>query len=902
MDVNGSTVVKTDLHQESEFELEPQSTTTKSQSPLNIPELLQHIVSYLSLQSLTFASRVNRSFYAACTPPIWRSVSLNGMGSETDIWGRDKGFRVGLIRHGPFLLEELHLHSIQIQDGDMELIAENCTKMKVLDLTRTNITAETLQVLIHSDPYNTRGKAGSKRRRLSTDSAQDDADVNTKMARYRELTETETENEPGSQYESVGIEPSTATESEQEQQQQRQPTGPVVSAFAIEDTLYRLGHSKTIPKHRLTGTTRPAKYKGVKTQFPYHLETLILDRCEMLTETCMRVVSLLGPQLKRLSLRYLADLDDTELIELTRHCPNLVELQLEGTSVTNKFFMTFAQELTSPSSGKTPRRPIERLTVNMTSTSNEGLVPFIKACRSRLSYLSFGQNDDVDLEALYAFLEDPNCKDAQRFKVVLHPRMPPVERMLAPNTVLTEIHLRYVSSIPGESLRTLFRFATELRVISMDGCEVNDECLLELATTYRNRMQRLGLGIPMAWREHELAMERVPYHPQHACEQLNAAQFEPQDSTNSTAKIFSGTSVPGGLTCLRLRNCYWVTNRGIRAIVRSCVGLQTLDVGDCVGLSVELFHGPWACTQLVHLDMQGMALQVGSRIRQSFLQQEEDDEKQRFPLSIDAEYRDEDEEYTQGKYDFIVIPLPLLTEYSRVIGSISSSDDDDEDEEDEEDEEDLSHHWEMNVWCNKDGDGSIEDEEDGSIGQGKDDKESQDTMLTSGVPQAKPSRGSSSPLPTNKEVKRRVPRQMYRNTAVQKALLRELYAKLGLLRHLKELRMPFCNFRFRIRDGLDLALPGLQRNLVDLDIIRDIAYTTTEEELIWIGKHFGYGFDYTEDDKERDEQVERSKTCRRVGKLEYVRVDKEALGDVDERVIDWMQDQGIHVHIVYEEW
>ena len=48
----------------------------------------------------------------------------------------------------------------------------------------------------------------------------------------------------------------------------------------------------------------------------------------------------------------------------------------------------------------------------------------------------------------------------------------------------------------------------------------------------------------------------------------------------------------------------------LRAILWSCVGLESLDISDSRHLTLEPYRGPWVCTKLMDLNIQNMALEV----------------------------------------------------------------------------------------------------------------------------------------------------------------------------------------------------------------------------------------------------------------------------------------------------
>lgn len=140
----------------------------KHLSPFEIPELLDYIASYLidDQIALGYAAQISSSFHAAFTPLFWRRIILDGEDAE-EIWESHKGFRMGMIRYGRFV-EELQLTGLgAVQDADVELIAENFTRLKILNLSGTNVAEETLKVLIHSEPYRVQdgvGGGGKKRK------------------------------------------------------------------------------------------------------------------------------------------------------------------------------------------------------------------------------------------------------------------------------------------------------------------------------------------------------------------------------------------------------------------------------------------------------------------------------------------------------------------------------------------------------------------------------------------------------------------------------------------------------------------------------------------------------------------------------------------------------------------
>ncbi|KAF9950725.1 hypothetical protein BGZ72_007661 [Mortierella alpina] len=921
------------------------SAPMSSKSPFDIPELASLIATYISENSdLARCARVSHSLHDICIPILWKSISLSST-AATKVWHRDKGFRMGLIRYSKLCpIEQLHLTHTYVQDGDMELIAENCTRLKTLDLTATNVTTETLRVLIHSDPNRTQDSEageGAKKRKIklgpsmkrsrgsgqnadeevefededNSDKNEQDQDSSGSAIRYPDLTETETEREPDSQYESVGIEPSTATESEQDS---NQPTGPVF-ANSTASALLKL----PLPCHRCGGTARPVKFKGVKTLFPFHLESLILKRCPNLAgPSCLEVVSLLGPQLKRLVLNHVSDITDQDMIKFVRHCPNLVELQLRGTEITDEFLVSFAREFrpsdSSTNSGR-HRQCLENLNLDMTSASSTGLLPVIKACRSNLNTLSMHHLHNVADDVIFALFEDPTNKEATKVSMsgqyLTHQALslgldsaPITTHRFSPNTVLTDIHLAFCSSITDAGFEVLFRFATELVSVDLSGCNLKDDTLMVLAETYRNRMKALGLGVPAAWREHILAEE----HRVHAMSLEEAAAQGHQDAnttatTTSTitagdnnknssdidSKVFTNGRIQGGLKKLLLPHCANITNRGARAILRSCVGLEYIDIGNCSGLTLELFQGPWACLGITDLHMENMALQV-SLFDLGFVHYEDTTERKkqlreenmewfwRFPSTLDS-YPQEDDFDDYGDYDHIVIPIARLED--------ASDDDDDDGDVDENDDSDAADSQDE---ANR-APGSVA----GSDDMSDDDWESHDLGRRA----------------RRRDAQRKpVPSALRRNTPRQRGILRAFYSKLGQLCQLRRLIMDHCNFRIRVKDGLELILPALQQNLVEWRLNLMPSYRMQDSELEFFGKHFGYGRDFAfvereedrneeeeeeeeeqEDEEEEREQEPRQETLKRIGKLKVLLLEANTADHVHPQVLDWVYQQGFRL-------
>ncbi|KAF9210456.1 hypothetical protein BGZ59_009426 [Podila verticillata] len=594
------------------------SLDTKPSTPIEVPELFARIADYLDRHTLVQMIQVCRKFHQVCIPLLWQTVNLRELDDDdyedNDApcpWEGDKGFRMGFLRHGRWI-EHLHLIGIMIQDGDLEMIAENCTRLKSLDLTATNVTAETLQVLIHSDPYKTDPESKKRKRENDTgddgdeesdgDDDHDNGDINIRMDKYRRksLTETETEQEPDSQYESVGLDPSSSDQGGDDEN----AAGPIARPSSTISSSSRVFNNR-IPVHRLSGTTRAAKFKGTPTRFPFQLEALVLNKCSQLTGNTLKVLQRLGPQLQRLSLDHVVELEDQSLIELMTHCPNLKFLSLRGCDVTNRFLIHLSENTTING-----ENGIEELKLDLTKITGAGLVQLAKGCKSHLAALSSIDNLGMIDEVLYAFIQESH----------LHSRESAIQlklRTCIDNSVLTKINLAQLAEstdITDTALQALFRHATELQEIHLDGTHVQDESLIVLAQNYVRRLKRLGLGVPTSWAQHEQGLSTT------------SSSYQTLLSKDAVVRDISAHFVPGGLQILSLSGCELITNAGLRAIGRACVGLHSLSITNCHNLSLELFAGPWTSYALRILHMQDMVLMNEAGF------EEEELERRRFPL------------------------------------------------------------------------------------------------------------------------------------------------------------------------------------------------------------------------------------------------------------------------------
>ncbi|KAF9558243.1 hypothetical protein EC968_007207 [Mortierella alpina] len=726
-------------------------------SPFDIPEIASLIASYISNDAdLARCARVSRPLHDICIPILWKSVHFIQLMDRADSEAEDS-YRVRPYRYCKlYLIQELTIKS-GVSDDEMELIAEHCTGLKVLNFDGAMVTVSSLAILIPSD-----------RDRIHTE-------------------DTDPDNQS----------------------------------------------------------------KKRKTRFPTHLESLKFRKCWGLAGgPCLETVSLLGPQLKRLYFDGFKDITDEDMINVVKRCPNLIDLRLNSTSITNEFLKNMAQEFLheSTSTHERHRRLFEVLNLNSNSRiSSEGILPVVTACKSTLKTLSAQYVESVDDEVLFALVENPTDKDTVD---ILTPdlttqgnavknasnKTPIIRYRFSPNTVLTEIHLSQHFGHSGFSLtdkgyQILFRFATELASITLASCFVEDGALMVLAETYRNRMKSLGLGVPAAWREYVLADERAKAMSRQKAtagghRAIRTAAISTTDDSrvcsDNNLEVFTGRRVPGGLKRLDLRGCLYITNKGVRAILRSCVGLEVLDAGATFKLTLELFQGPWACTRLKYLNMSNMALETASQDAEDLDDEDLDDEELdddrdgtqteltalcpeehaeslRFPLTMPA-YSQEDDYDETGSYDHMAIPS---------------------------------------------------EEYDGNA------------------------------------VRRNRPRHL--------AILRQFYSKLGELSQLQTLNMSCCAFRVRVKDGLELVLPALQQNLTTWYLRLGRENSLGNSELVFFGKHFGYGHNFA-DTKDGDQDRFGSKT--RQAKLQHLYLAEKTLRHVHREVEDWAAHQGFHLKIL----
>ncbi|KAG0297831.1 hypothetical protein BGZ98_000417 [Dissophora globulifera] len=552
-------------------------------SPLDLPELLSFVVSYLEREGLARACQVSVLFHNACTPILWRTVSH--VGSDADrVWSRDTNFREGLAHYGPFV-RTLRLDVSHFGDKVMELVAVNCTSLKSFNLSTYYLRIETLRVLLHSDPYKTLP--------ASTANPDDNNSVDPKirMEQYRSMTEMETGQDAAS-------------------------------------SIVRL----IIPGRKTGGQSRAnrlARLKGTKDYFPFHLEELHFAKyIDLSASTLFPVLSLLGPQLRCLSVDHIKNnKDPSYFIQLMKHCPNLTRL--------------------SRAAGATKDlapRTMEMLNLQYKQTNVNYLTPLIKASRDKLSQLTFSDNHDMRDNVIYALIED--AKKANKVSC-------PV-RSFVRNDVLSVLQLNKSVNISHEALLDLFRHTTALTMVELNDLDVRDDAMEALAAASRNKMERIGLGIPEAWIQHEQGTLK------HMVKEQKEVMQPAAPASSEGKKLYSGVWVPGGLQVLSLRKCAEVTNRGIRAIVRSCPMLWRLNLRDCKCVSMQVFCGPWVCNRLQDLDISGINMRSLIRTKSMLLEEQIEDE--RFPLTPLLKTYPSDDFTDNGWYDFMILPIGMSGE------------------------------------------------------------------------------------------------------------------------------------------------------------------------------------------------------------------------------------------------
>ncbi|KAG0310786.1 hypothetical protein BGZ99_000137 [Dissophora globulifera] len=595
-------------------------------SPLDLPELLSLVASHLEAKDLARACRVSVLFHNACTPFLWRTVSLVA-NRATRVWIRDRGFRVGLIHYGPFV-RTLCLNGIHVRDKYLMHIAVNCTRLKSLDLSSTNVTAENLKVLLHSDPYKTS---------LGFTDKPDDG----LMERFRGMKDSKRDMDrivSDHPHEGAGL-PSSSTDSERERHK-LQLTRPVLTV----GPRYTSNRIRLITPGHNTGGQGGTTHL-VKAQFPFQLEELTFAHCEDLYGyELFPVLALLGPQLRSLSITDLEGIEVPDFIRLLKHCPNLTRLNLAGTDGDDDLLKALAG-----STEELAPRAMELLDLSMAPVKPDSLIPLIQVSRDKLQQLSCSDTLYINDDVIYAFIEDAkHLSKAPR----------PVKSFMR-NDVLSVLQMNSCGVISNDAFLELFRHTTALTIVSLNDSEIEDDALEALAAASRDRMERLGLGIPEAWIQHEHGEFKFMAEQQKDAKQLPAPAAGA--ALSAGRKLYDGVWVPGGLQRLSLENCVEVTNRGIRAIVRSCPTLEELDLGGCEGVSIQVFRGPWVCNKLQNLNISG--INVHPRIRTMSMSLEEEIENERFPLTRLLKTHPSDDFRDDGQYDFMNPPMGMSREF-----------------------------------------------------------------------------------------------------------------------------------------------------------------------------------------------------------------------------------------------
>ncbi|KAG0329008.1 hypothetical protein BGZ99_003638 [Dissophora globulifera] len=157
------------------------------------------------------------------------------------------------------------------------------------------------------------------------------------------------------------------------------------------------------------------------------------------------------------------------------------------------------------------------------------------------------------------------------------------------------------------------------------------------------------------------------------------------------------------------------------------------------------------------------------------------------------------------------------------------------------------------------------------------------------------------------------PPKAFHNDDETRRTLNEFYRKLGQLNELFILHMDRSDYRIRIQDGLDLVLPALTKNLVQWNMSRSFGFVLQNAELEWLGKHFGYGFNFSEDNDELERQymiMHESqkfknteelweKDPNRVSNLKFLHLCKDSIeeADLDTDLYGWFMKSGFRVEL-----
>ena len=561
--------------------------------------------------------------------------------------------------------------------------------------------------------------------------------------------------------------------------------------------------------------TRGAKVrenpKAAREQFPYFLEELILNKCpDLIGTTCLPIISRLGPQLTHLALDRVGGVTDDDMLHVWRQCTNLREICLKKTGITDILLAAMRESMNTPPGSSTsvtksatpasrspstsstfasntslPHQPIARLPLTHlnvvgTGVTDEGLVSVIRANRDTLSSIA-AYATEFAYEFLFSFVEDRPTTEIQVGVPELHLEMSeldledqmecdPTKRTFTPNTVLTSISFTGLSAVFDGGFEKLFQYGTELSTIRLESCGLGDEPLLILAENYRKRMQIQGLGVSQAWHNHEIGTKRFERSQKKGRRKVKPTVTPPP-------RFYTGGKVVGGLKALWLKDCPEIGNKGVRAIVRSCIGLERLGLIGESYVSLRVFRGPWACLNLVELDISGMNVKfkepIGMMDEEIF--EEELCEIMRFSISPVKNFNKRLDFDCHGTYDFISRPS-----YDFEDDSVWEEDFGEEDlEEEDSGEEDF-----------------IEDDE--CLFDREDDDDLYDIDFSDEV---------------GRRVRFKFPQLGLRNQTAHRTTLREFYRRLGQLSHLRKLNMSNSDYRIRLHDGLHFVLPGLRNSL-----------------------------------------------------------------------------------------
>jgi hypothetical protein len=104
-----------------------------SPQPLDLPEIISHIASYISEGSRPACARVSKAWYRALLPFIWKEIKLNG-------WGR---LSLEAIQSHSNLVKTLEVDNIPTQD----YLALRCPNLVVLRLKHSLRDEDSLEMI-----------------------------------------------------------------------------------------------------------------------------------------------------------------------------------------------------------------------------------------------------------------------------------------------------------------------------------------------------------------------------------------------------------------------------------------------------------------------------------------------------------------------------------------------------------------------------------------------------------------------------------------------------------------------------------------------------------------------------------------------------------------------------------